>query len=39
MSAVVVATDGGWFEGDAGNSNGQKFLFRNIQVNGVTRFP
>lgn len=39
ISAVLVGTDGGWSGTNAGNPNGQTFLFRNIQVNGATRFP
>lgn len=39
ISTVLVGTDGGWSGTNAGNSNGQTFLFQNIQVNGVTRFP
>ncbi len=39
ISSVSVITDGGWSNGNAGTANGQTFLFQNIQVNGVTRFP
>jgi hypothetical protein len=40
INAILVGTDGGWFETNAGPAgSGQTFLFRNIQVNQVTRFP
>lgn len=39
INAILLVTDGGWFPTNAGNSTGQTFLFANIQVNGVTRFP
>lgn len=39
INAILVATDGGWFPTNAGTSQGQTFLFRNIQVNQLTRFP
>jgi len=39
ISSVSVITDGGWSTGNAGTANGQTFLFQDIQVNGVTRFP
>ncbi len=39
INAIVLVTDGGWFGANAGNSSGQTFLFENIQVNQVTRFP
>jgi hypothetical protein len=39
ISSVSVITDGGWSTGNAGTANGQTFLFRSIQVNGLTRFP
>jgi hypothetical protein len=37
ITAVVVATDGGWSGTNPATT--QTFLFRNIQVNQVTRFP
>jgi hypothetical protein len=39
INAILVSTDGGWFGTNAGPGTGQTFLFRNIQVNQVTRFP
>jgi len=39
INEVFLVTDGGWFGTNAGNSTGQTFLFRNIGVNQVTRFP
>jgi hypothetical protein len=40
INAILVSTDGGWVLANAAPSgNGQTFLFRNIQVNQVTRFP
>ncbi len=40
ISAILVSTDGGWFGTNQGpNMTGQTFLFSNIQVNQVTRFP
>jgi hypothetical protein len=40
INAILVSTDGGWSGTNAGPAgSGQTFLFRNIQVNQVTRFP
>jgi hypothetical protein len=40
INAILVGTDGGWSGTNAGPAgSGQTFLFRNIQVNQVTRFP
>jgi hypothetical protein len=39
INAISIVTDGGWFGTNAGSSNGQTFLFQQIQLNGVTRFP
>ena len=39
ISSVSAITDGGWFSTNAGTANGQTFLFRNLQINSVTRFP
>lgn len=40
INHFVLVTDGGWVPvTNAGMPNGQTFLFRNIQVNQVTRFP
>lgn len=39
-NAILVSTDGGWFGTNAGPAgSGQTFLFQDIQVNGITRFP
>ena len=38
IDAILLVTDGGWSGTNAGNSTGQTFLFRNVQVNQVTRF-
>jgi hypothetical protein len=40
IRAILVSTDGGWFGTNAGPSgSGHTFLFRDIRVNGLTRFP
>lgn len=44
INAILLVTDGGWSgtnpgPGQAGGEPGQTFLFRNIQMNQVTRFP
>jgi hypothetical protein len=40
IDAILVGTDGGWSGTNAGPAgSGQTLLFRNIQVNQVTRFP
>ena len=40
INAILVGTDGGWSGTNAGpTGSGQTFLFRNIQVNQITRFP
>ena len=39
INAIFLITDGGWSGTNAGTATGQTFLFRNIQVNQVTRFP
>jgi hypothetical protein len=40
INAILVGTDGGWSGTNAGPAeSGQTFLFRNIQVNQLTRFP
>jgi hypothetical protein len=39
INAIFLVTDGGWFGANAGTPDGQTFLFQDIQVNGVTRFP
>ena len=44
INAILVVTDGGWSgtnagPGQPGGEPGQTFLFRNIQMNQVTRFP
>ena len=40
ISAVLMSTDGGWSGTNAGpTGSGQTFLFKSIQVNGLTRFP
>ncbi len=39
INAIFLITDGGWSGTNAGTTTGQTFLFRNIQVNQVTRFP
>ena len=40
INAILVSTDGGWFGTNAGPAGtGQTFLFKDIQVNQVTRFP
>ncbi|HZT93731.1 MAG TPA: hypothetical protein VE985_04555 [Gaiellaceae bacterium] len=36
IDEIILGTDGGWSPGSGGN---QSFLFRNIQMNGLTRFP
>lgn len=36
IDEIIVATDGGWSPASTGD---QTFLFRNIQTNGLTRFP
>lgn len=36
IDEIILVTDGGWSPGSGGN---QTFLFRNIQTNGLTRFP
>jgi len=39
INAILVGTDGGWSGTNAGPmGSGQTLLFRNIQVNQVTRF-
>ena len=39
IDEIILGTDGGWSGTNAGTPNGQTFLFRNIQTNGLTRFP
>lgn len=39
INAILLVTDGGWSGTNGGSGQGQTFLFRNIQVNQVTRFP
>ncbi len=39
INAILLVSDGGWFAPNAGTPNGQTFLFRNIAVDQVTRFP
>jgi hypothetical protein len=39
VDSISLVTDGGWFGTNGGNSTGQTFLFEEIQVNQVTRFP
>lgn len=39
INAVFLITDGGWSGNNAGGEAGQTFLFRNIETNGLTRFP
>lgn len=39
INAIVLVTDGGWSGTNAGTTAGQTFLFRNIAVNQVARFP
>ena len=38
ISVVFLGTDGGWIAPNAGTPNGQTFLFKDIQVNSITRF-
>jgi hypothetical protein len=37
--SVSVITDGGWSTLNGGTANGQTFLFKDIQINSITRFP
>lgn len=39
INAILLVTDGGWSGTNAGTPTGQTFLFRNMEVNQVTRFP
>lgn len=39
INAILVSTDGGWFGTNQANGTGQTFLFKDIQVNQITRFP
>ena len=40
INAILVGIDGGWSGTNPGpTGSGQTFLFRNIQVNQITRFP
>jgi hypothetical protein len=39
IDSLILVTDGGWSGANAGNSDGQTFLFEEIQVNSTTRFP
>ena len=39
INAILLVTDGGWSGSNAGTPTGQTFLFRNIEVDQVTRFP
>ena len=40
INAILVSTDGGWSGTNPGPlGTGQTFLFKNIQLNQITRFP
>jgi hypothetical protein len=36
---AILGTDGGWSGTNAGMGSGQTFLFRNTEINQLTRFP